>query len=147
MQEEFKAHLVWLDNSSENVKNHIVHFIKDKSIQVSAAKKFKGDAALLNPEEMILSSLMSCHMMSYQYVCNQAGIKLLSYEDEASLTLELASDGSGRITKATLKPICTIAITDDELSALQLHDKAHQLCFIANSCNFPIDIKPSIIQA
>lgn len=147
MLEEFTAQLKWSLNTSENVKNHTVHFIKEKSIAVSAAKKFKGDAALVNPEELILSSLMSCHMMSYQYVCNKAGINLISYEDEAALTLAVANDGSGRITKATLRPKCNIADTDDETLAIQLHDKAHQLCFIANSCNFPISILPSIIKA
>lgn len=144
MQEEFSAHLIWPQAASDNVKNHTVHFIANKSVAVSAAKKFKGDPALYNPEELILSSLMSCHMMSYQYVCRQAGITLVQYEDQATLTLVVASDGSGRITQATLRPTCTIAATDDETLAMQLHDKAHQICFIANSCKFPISIIPFI---
>lgn len=147
MQEEFTAQLAWTRDPATNIKSHSIHFVADKSIQVSAAKKFKGDASLLNPEELILSSLMSCHMMSYQYVCAQAGITLLAYEDQATLTLTVAADGSGRITHATLHPTCTIAATDAIALATQLHDQAHQLCFIANSCNFPIKIKPLIKQA
>jgi organic hydroperoxide reductase OsmC/OhrA len=31
--------------------------------------------------------------------------------------------------------------------ALELHDKAGQMCFIANSCNFPIGHKPVVKTA
>jgi organic hydroperoxide reductase OsmC/OhrA len=41
---------------------------------------------LYNPEDMLLSSVVSCHMMSYLYVCEQNGIEVLSYTDSAEAT-------------------------------------------------------------
>lgn len=139
----FKAKALWsLDRKSENIKtysrNHSITIEGKPVLNVSAAKAFKGDAALYNPEDMLLSSLVSCHMMSYLYVCAQNGIEVLSYTDDAVATLEVNDDGSGRFTEVTLTPKVIIAQADRIEEALALHKKANELCFIANSCNFPI---------
>jgi organic hydroperoxide reductase OsmC/OhrA len=107
-------------------------------LNVSAAKAFKGDPELYNPEDLLLSSLVSCHMMSYLYVCAQNGIEVLEYSDHAEATLEVAADGSGRFVEVLLKPTVKISNSDKIELALELHKKANQLCFIANSCNFPV---------
>lgn len=143
----FKAKASWnLDREHETIKkygrNHTIT-IEDKPIlNVSAAKAFKGDASLYNPEDMLLSSLVSCHMMSYLYVCAQSGIEVLKYTDDAVATLQVEENGSGRFTEVTLNPKVIIAQSDRIEEALALHKKANQLCFIANSCNFPILHKP-----
>lgn len=139
----FKAEALWLsDGNTENIKkysrNHTVTIEGKPVLNVSAAKAFKGDATLYNPEDMLLSSLVSCHMMSYLYVCSQSGIEVLNYSDNAVATLEVEADGSGRFTEVILNPKVVIAQADRVEEALALHKKANQLCFIANSCNFPI---------
>lgn len=143
----FKAKAIWtLKRKDENIKsysrNHSISIEGKPDLDISAAKAFKGDAALYNPEDMLLSSLVSCHMMSYLYVCTQVGIEVLSYLDDAVATLEVNDDGSGQFTEVTLNP--KVVITDagriDE--ALLLHKRANELCFIANSCNFPVYHNP-----
>lgn len=139
----FKAKAFWsLNRKNENIKtysrSHTIAIEGKPVLNVSAAKAFKGDAGLYNPEDMLLSSLVSCHMMSYLYVCAQVGIEVLSYSDDAVATLEVNDDGSGRFTGVMLNPKVTIAQADRIEEALALHTKANQLCFIANSCNFPI---------
>lgn len=139
----FKAKALWsLDRKSENIKtysrNHSITIEGKPVLNVSAAKAFKGDAALYNPEDMLLSSLVSCHMMSYLYVCAQNGIEVLTYTDDAVATLEVNDDGSGSFKEVTLTPKVIIAQADRIEEALALHKKANELCFIANSCNFPI---------
>lgn len=139
----FKAKAFWtLSRKDENIKsysrNHSIAIEGKPDLAVSAAKAFKGDAALYNPEDMLLSSLVSCHMMSYLYVCAQVGIEVLEYSDAAVATLEVNDDGSGRFTEVTLNPKVIIAQADRTEEALVLHKKANELCFIANSCNFPI---------
>jgi organic hydroperoxide reductase OsmC/OhrA len=139
----FKAKALWSsDRKNENIKtysrNHSITIEGKPVLNVSAAKAFKGDAALYNPEDMLLSSLVSCHMMSYLYVCAQNGIEVLSYTDDAVATLEVNDDGSGRFTEVILTPKVIIAQADRIEEALTLHKKANELCFIANSCNFPI---------
>lgn len=137
----FKANLDWLFSKKETTtytKSHTITIDGKNVLNVSAAKAFKGDPALYNPEDLLLSSVVSCHMMSYLYVCKQNGIEVVFYTDEAEATLEVLDDGSGRFTVIKLNPKVRITNTDKIEEALSLHKKANQLCFIANSCNFPI---------
>ncbi|MGO4903955.1 OsmC family protein [Flavobacterium sp. W20_MBD1_R3] len=137
----FKAKLDWLFSKNKVVlytKNHTITINGKAILNVSAAKAFKGDAALYNPEDLLLSSVVSCHMMSYLYVCSQKGIDVVSYTDEAEATLEVLADGSGRFIDIKLHPKVGITNKEKIAEALSLHKKANELCFIANSCNFPI---------
>ena len=137
----FKAQLDWLFSKKESVtytKSHTITIDGKAVIYVSAAKAFKGDPALYNPEDLLLSSVVSCHMMSYLYVCKQNDIDVVSYTDEAEATLEVSADGSGRFIAIKLNPKVCISNKEKIEEALSLHKKANQLCFIANSCNFPI---------
>ncbi|MCW2120072.1 OsmC family protein [Flavobacterium sp. 7A] len=137
----FKAQLQWFSNKKETtryVKNHTV-FIEGKEIlNVSAAKAFKGDPSLYNPEDLLLSSVVSCHMMSYLYVCAQHQIEVISYSDAAEATLEVLENGSGRFVEVRLFPQVVIRNEEQIALANELHTRANELCFIANSCNFKI---------
>jgi organic hydroperoxide reductase OsmC/OhrA len=145
MKHLFKAEAKW--NSDQNLidstkkfysKSHEIIIEGKPVLNVSAAKAFKGDPELYNPEDLLLSSLVSCHMMSYLYVCSQNGIEVLEYSDNAEATLEVSPDGSGRFVTVTLNPEVKISNSSQIQQALDLHQKANQLCFIANSCKFPI---------
>jgi len=144
MKHLFKAAINWTSNKnqkepvSRSTKNHQIKIEGKPILNVSAAKAFKGDPDLYNPEDLLLSSLVSCHMMSYLYLCSQNGIEVLEYSDSAEATLEVNPDGSGRFVEVKLKPKIIIANSDKIELALELHKKANQLCFIANSCNFPV---------
>ncbi|OOV19551.1 OsmC family protein [Flavobacterium sp. LM4] len=145
MKHFFKATINWTSNQNQEQsvkknysKTHQIKIEGKPILDVSAAKAFKGDPELYNPEDLLLSSLVSCHMMSYLYVCSQNGIEVLEYTDNAEATLEVTADGSGRFTEVRLHPKVKIANVDKMQEALELHIKANQLCFIANSCNFPV---------
>lgn len=141
----FKAEVNWTSNQnrSDSVKrfyskSHQIKIEGKPVLNVSAAKAFKGDPDLYNPEDLLLSSLVSCHMMSYLYVCSQNGIEVLEYSDNAEATLEVAADGSGRFVEVRLNPNVKISNSNKIDLANELHKNANQLCFIANSCNFPV---------
>lgn len=137
----FNVKLAWLFSKKEaltSTKTHTITIDGKAVLNVSAAKAFKGDPALYNPEDLLLSSVVSCHMMSYLYVCKQNGIDVVSYTDDAEATLEVLEDGSGRFIAIKLNPNVCIRNKEKMEEALSLHKKANQLCFIANSCNFPI---------
>jgi organic hydroperoxide reductase OsmC/OhrA len=141
----FKAKLNWFSSKEEEVstskiysKSHTVIVEGKPILNVSAAKAFKGDPIMYNPEDLLLSSIVSCHMMSYLYVCEQNGIEVLSYTDAAEATLEVLENGSGRFIEVRLYPKVIIRQKEKIAEALRLHQKANELCFIANSCNFPI---------
>ena len=140
----FKAKVNWQLGNNETMqslkgfsKNHVVTIANKKTpLEVSAAKPFRGDETLYNPEDLLLSALASCHMMSYLYVCAQHNIEVLNYEDNAEAVLEVEGSGSGRFKKVTLNPVVTIKDASKKEFANALHTKANGLCFIANSCNF-----------
>lgn len=145
----FKAKLDWIFSTKEEEtiiktysKSHTIVIDNKAVLNVSAAKAFKGDPTLYNPEDLLLSSVVSCHMMSYLYVCEQNEIEIVSYSDQAEATLEVLADGSGRFVGIKLNPKVIIRDKDKIVEALNLHNKANQLCFIANSCNFPIEHFP-----
>ena len=142
----FKASLNWTANKpmvddTKRIyqKNHHIIIEGKPILELSAAKSFKGDPQLYNPEDLLLSSLTSCHMMSYLYCCAQNNIEVVSYSDESEAFLEVNSDGSGRITKVILNPIVYITDPNQIEEANSLHKKANRLCFIANSCNFVVE--------
>lgn len=145
MKHLFKAKLNWtsvpkgaISNSKIYSKSHQIAIDGKALLNVSAAKAFKGDPGLYNPEDLLLSSVVSCHMMSYLYVCSQNDITVVSYQDDAEATLEVLENGSGRFIEIHLNPKIIIKEKEKIEEAISLHTKANELCFIANSCNFPI---------
>ncbi|WP_438962379.1 OsmC family protein [Nonlabens sp.] len=140
----FKVSTKWQQGQFENAKTHISTINGKNDLLVSAAREFKGEPHNYNPEDLLLSALSSCHMMSYFYVCQQNGVEIERYIDNTTGILELKSDSSGAFQKVTLNPIVFLKDTSKNELALSLHKKAHELCFIANSVSFPIEIKASI---
>ncbi|MFQ5774963.1 MAG: OsmC family protein [Kiloniellaceae bacterium] len=112
----------------------------------SADPMFKGDAALHNPEDLLVAALSGCHMLTYLALCARAGIEVVSYEDTAGGTMVLEG-GGGHFTEATLRPRVVVAAGSDVDKARALHANAHADCFIANSVNFPVRNEPEVIAA
>lgn len=119
-------------------RNHVVSFSGKPDLQASADPTFRGDPLKYNPEELLLAALSGCHMMSFLHVCVNAGVVVTAYEDRAEGTMQLHADGSGRFTEVILNPVVTVSEESMLKNLDALHHKANQLCFIANSCNFPI---------
>jgi organic hydroperoxide reductase OsmC/OhrA len=61
--------------------------------------------------------------------------------------LLLTPDGGGHFTEVTLNPRVTLAAGADVEEATRLHERAHAICFIASSCNFPIHCRPEVRHA
>ncbi len=110
-----------------------------ESFKGSADKPFFGNPNLYNPEDLLLSSLAACHMMSYMYLCRKEKIGILSYQDNPVGVLKLEVGGSGRFERVTLKPRIHLLQEAQSKRALELHKEADKLCFIANSVNFKIN--------
>ncbi|MFA7273304.1 MAG: OsmC family protein [Crocinitomicaceae bacterium] len=117
---------------------------KQQVIHGSADSAFLGDPSRFNPEELFLAALSSCHMLWYLHLCADKGIVVLEYADSASGTMIETPEGGGHFTNVTLQPLVTIADESQIDLAKSLHHEANKKCFIANSCNFPIDHKPTV---
>jgi organic hydroperoxide reductase OsmC/OhrA len=120
---------------------------KSQPIPGSADAHFRGDATRYNPEELLVASLSSCHMLWYLHLCADAGIVVTAYADTGQGTMVEDEAGGGRFTEVVLNPRATITRPEQAEEALALHAKAHQLCFIANSVNFPVRHVPAVSVA
>lgn len=99
-----------------------------------------------NPDEMLLASLSSCHMLWYLHLCSEAGVVVIDYRDEAEGVLKLDAKGEGKVERVTLHPRVTISSGDPDV-AKRLHKDAHRKCFVANSVNFPVECEPEIVAS
>jgi organic hydroperoxide reductase OsmC/OhrA len=76
-------------------------------------------------------------MLSYLAVCAHAGIAVVSFEDAAVGTLA-RRDGKVRFVDVLLRPKVVLEQGSDIEKATALHEKAHNICVIVNSVNFPV---------
>ncbi len=113
----------------------------------SADPTFRGDASLHNPEDLLLVALSSCHMLSYLALCARSRIAVTAYSDAASGTMSQTAPHRMGFTEAVLRPRVTIAARADAAKAKALHEQAHEICFIANSVNFPVRHEAEIVVA
>jgi organic hydroperoxide reductase OsmC/OhrA len=112
---------------------------KAAPIPGSSDPHFRGDAARYNPEELLVAALSACHMLAFLHLCADRGIVVTAYSDEAEGTMVEHADGSGEFAKVVLRPRVVIADPNRQADAQALHAKAHELCFIARSVNFPVE--------
>lgn len=118
-------------------RDHVVRVQGKPDLAGSADPHFRGDPAKHNPEELLVAALSTCHMMSYLHVCAMSGVVVTAYTDRATGTMETRGDG-GRMTEVVLNPMVTVRDADMVSKAMALHARASELCFIANSMNFPV---------
>ena len=151
-EHNYSANITWTGNSGEGTKDYKsytrAHSIKIEGkpeILGSSDPSFRGDSSKYNPEDLLLVSLSTCHMLWYLNLCAVQGIIVHTYADNASGTMIENVDGSGCFTSVVLNPIITIQDISLKEEAEKLHEKANKMCFIANSVNFPIIHKPVIL--
>ena len=116
-------------------------------VPASSDPEFLGDPARYNPEEMLVASLSSCHMLWYLHLCSVEGIVVEAYEDIAEGVMIEDGDGGGRFSQVILQPEITLKAGSDAARATALHRDAHAKCFVANSVNFPIRHEPVFLTA
>ena len=124
------------------LRDTVVRASGKPELRMSADKIFFGDASQWNPEEALLAALVQCHMLSFLHLASSAGVVVESYEDHAEGILETTTNGSGKMLEVTLHPNVEISTGDLE-SLTQFHKRAREMCFIANSMNFPVKHQPS----
>ena len=124
-------------------RDHVVRAGTKPELSASSDPAFRGDAARWNPEDLMVASLSSCHMLWYLHLCASAGIMVLAYRDVAEGRMAEDVGGGGRFTGVVLRPLARLAAGADEGRARALHEEAHRLCFIANSVSFPVTVEPN----
>jgi organic hydroperoxide reductase OsmC/OhrA len=113
-------------------------------LPASSDTAFRGNPERYNPEEMLVASVSSCHMLSYLHLCAVNKIVVVEYADNPTGKMLESHDGSGRFEEISLNPV--IVVTEKAMieKAIALHHDANKICFIANSVNFPVKHFPVI---
>lgn len=125
-------------------RSHDVVVAGKPVIAGSADPAFRGDPARHNPEELLVAALSECHMLSYLSVAALSGVTMLSYVDSATGVMRETPGGAGEFVDVLLRPTVTVADPGMVAKAEALHEKAHSICFIARSVNFPVRNAPTI---
>jgi organic hydroperoxide reductase OsmC/OhrA len=132
-----RASLVWDGGVGDDIRAHQV-LLGAQSLESSSALEFGGDDSKSNPETLLVGALSSCHMLWFLALARKKGFEVASYEDDAEAVL----DGK-RFTSATLRPRVRWAGDPPAPETIeQFHHRSHELCFISNSVNFPVEVAP-----
>jgi organic hydroperoxide reductase OsmC/OhrA len=100
-------------------------------------------ADAVDPEEMFVASLSSCHMLWFLDFAKRAGLVVESYLDEAYGVLAKDYRGLMVMTEVVLRPKVTLADPNRTDELPNLHHQAHDACFIANSVTSEVRIEPA----
>jgi organic hydroperoxide reductase OsmC/OhrA len=124
-------------------RDHVVSVEgKKHDIQGSSDRVFFGDRDRWNPEDLLLSALSQCHMLSYLHVATNHGVVVVAYTDEATGVMTETGNGGGHFTSVTLRPRVTVLEEGMLETARAIHREAAEKCFIAASVNFPVAHEP-----
>lgn len=110
----------------------------------SSDPAFRGDPERWNPEELLVASLAQCHMLWFLHLCAADGVIVTGYADRPRGTMVETPDGGGRFEEVVLRPRVTVATGEQADRTKALHERAHELCFIANSVNFTVRHEPDV---
>ena len=104
-----------------------------------------SDPVGVDPEEALVASLSSCHMLFVLDFAKQAGFVVDAYQDEAEGVMETGPDGRVWMARVTLRP--RIVFAGDKrprrADVDALHHRAHEACYIANSVKSEVRVEGS----
>ncbi len=147
----YNALISWRSDSPETfIKNrysrgHSWEFDGGVSIAASSSPhvvpRFSVEEAV-DPEEALVASASSCHMLTFLYLAARAGFNVAAYTDNAVGEMATLEDGRQWVSRITLDPQIEWLGDEPDTEALaKLHHDSHEMCFIANSIKSEIVVK------
>ena len=151
-QHNYTTRVTWTGNNGTGTsdyqaygRDHIISVEGKPDIPGSSDPIFRGTNSRYSPEDSLVAALSACHMLWYLHLCAVNNVVVESFIDQASGVLLENSDGSGQFSEVTLHPVITVKEKGMIDKAIELHQDAHQMCFLARSVNFPIHHKAEIL--
>lgn len=143
---EHKIALAWKRTSPDFAyetynREHTWTFKNGSVVNASAAPAYRGKTDCVDPEETLVASISSCHMLTFLALACRKKLIVDSYVDDAVGHLEKNADGKLAVTRVELRPQIKFggsAPSAEELA--KLHDHAHHECFIANSVRTEVSV-------
>ena len=154
MTHRYTADLSWQRADSENFtdqrysRRHELRFdggaVLPASSAVSSVPLPWSDPAAVDPEELLVASIASCHMLWFLSLAAKAGHVVDRYRDAAEGVMTKNAAGKLWVSQVTLRPRASFVgerrPTQEQL--LALHHRAHDECFIANSVKTEVRCEP-----
>jgi organic hydroperoxide reductase OsmC/OhrA len=148
-QQRYQLTVKWTGNTGNGTANissyersHEVIIKGKQKLRCSSDSNYNGDKSKNNPEDLLLASLSSCHMLWFLHFCAIEGVVVIDYVDNAEGKMIQTTNGAGYFTEAVLNPQVTVLNKAMINKANELHKKASEFCFIANSVKFPVYQRP-----
>jgi organic hydroperoxide reductase OsmC/OhrA len=126
--------------------NFSVRFNSRKEISGSSAPSFGGDPDRISPEEMFISSVASCLMLTYIHLCGRHGLTIISYRDEPKANITIDRTGRGKFESIYLKPLINFQEQESDVYyglAIRLVREAEANCFLSASISADLKIEPN----
>jgi organic hydroperoxide reductase OsmC/OhrA len=130
-----RARVSW-DVGREDLRAHTIELAQQR-FAASSAPEFGGDPAKADPEELFVASLSSCHMLWFLALARAERLRVTAYEDEPEGTMDAT-----RFTRVVLRPRVLFDQDPGAERIEDLHRRAHERCFIANSVSCPVVVEP-----
>lgn len=103
-----------------------------------------SDPHAVDPEEALVASLASCHMLFFLSFAAGGGFRIDAYTDDAVGLMGQNAAGRTAMLSVTLRP--RVAFSGERLPSREeqraLHHRAHEECFIANSVTTDVRCEP-----
>jgi len=100
--------------------------------------------AAVDPEEALVAALAGCHMLWFLSLAAAARWRIDDYSDEAVGSMGRNAAGKIAMLSVTLRP--RVRFSGERLpttaEVVELHERAHEECFIANSVTTAVQVEP-----
>lgn len=123
-------------------RTYTITFGGGRQIEASNPPQYFGRAELPNPEELLISAVASCYMLTFLAVACKQGFIVDRYTCEGIGVTGKNEQGQNCITEITLKINIQFsgAHQPDSAALARMQEKAHQHCFISNSIRAHLNI-------
>ncbi len=146
----YVADIAWTLNEAEGFpsgrysRGHTVSFDGGHVLPASASPHVVGGWAVeaaVDPEEMLVAALASCHMLTFLHVARLSGFTVGAYRDHAEGVMATIAPGRQAVARVVLHPkIEWIGSVPDREQVSRMHHDAHENCFIANSVRTDVTV-------
>lgn len=148
MAHHYPLQLHWTGNTLDGTynRNATVTTAGKQPLAVSSAPEYVGDATRWNPEDLLGTALATCHMLTFLALCAKAKVEVVGYEDHAEAILDTVEKVT-RVTQVHLRPIIRVTRGTSMAKVVELFEKAHKYCFVANSVTCEAVLAPRVVEA
>lgn len=145
----YATHVTWSGSTAAGYRSYPREHHADGGaggVTLSAAPEFRGDPALLNPEQLLVMAASSCQLLAFLGAAARAGVDVVGYDDDAHGVMPL-DDPPARLTRIALAPVIRVAAGTDHDLVRALVGQAHATCYVAHSLTADVHVTPTVVDA